>query len=198
MAEGGLPPHSRAPRSDATRNRLALLDAAKSLFAAGGAGVTLEAVARQAELGIGTLYRHFPTRAALYEAVYRRDIDQIVELAAECLTAADAAQGLRLWLHAAIDMIATKKGMIAAFALSAGTTSAISAQFTGRLLTAIDPLMARAVARGRLRDEVSGEELFMALVGMAMARSGPGWESGVRLLIDNLLAGLSADRAPPR
>ena len=72
---------SRRPRSDSVRNRERLLAAAREVFSAGGADASLEAVARTAELGIGTLYRHFPTREALFKAVYRHEVDQLVELA---------------------------------------------------------------------------------------------------------------------
>src|SRR5215471_12316604 len=72
---------SRKPRADARRNRERVLEAAKTVFSAGGPDASLEAVARKAGVGIGTLYRHFPTREALYEAVYRREVQQLVELA---------------------------------------------------------------------------------------------------------------------
>jgi AcrR family transcriptional regulator len=182
----------RAMRVDAARNRERLLDAAKFVLASGGVGASLEAVAREAGVGIATLYRHFPTREALYEAVYRRDIDALVSLSETEQHADDPVAGLRRWLHAAIDMVATKKGMIAALALTADTTSAISARLSGRLIAAVEPLMARAVAAGRLRDELTGEELFMALIGMCIVRDQPGWQASVVRLIDHLLAGLAA------
>src|SRR5215469_12399297 len=71
----------RKPRADAVRNRERVLEAAKAVFSAGGVVASLEAVARRAGVGIGTLYRHFPTREALYEAVYRREVEHLVELA---------------------------------------------------------------------------------------------------------------------
>jgi AcrR family transcriptional regulator len=183
----------RALRSDAARNRVALLDAAKTLFAAGGSGVTLESVARAAGLGVGTLYRHFPTREALYEAVYARDIDAMVTLGAALRNVDDPLAALRRWLHAAIDMVATKKGMIAALAIGVDTRSAISQRATGRLIAALDPLLARAVAAGRLRDELSAEELFLAVIGMAILRDQSGWRDSVERLIDTLLKGLARD-----
>ena len=72
---------TRRPRADAVRNRERVLEAAKVVFSAGGAEASLEAVARRAQVGIGTLYRHFPTREALFEAVYRREVEQLAELA---------------------------------------------------------------------------------------------------------------------
>lgn len=193
MSELAAKRPKRAIRSDAVRNRLALLDAAKTLFAAGGAGVTLESIAGAANVGIGTLYRHFPTREALYEAVYARDIDAIVALGADELGGDDPVAGLRHWLHAAIDMVATKKGMIAALAIGADTTSAISQRFTGRLIAALDLHLARAIGSGQLRDDLSSEDLLLALVGMCMLRHEPNWQQNVRRLIDTLLMGLSAE-----
>ncbi|WGF86286.1 TetR/AcrR family transcriptional regulator [Marinivivus vitaminiproducens] len=193
MTKPAAAPPRRKTRSDAARNRERLLDAAKALIAVRGADARLEAVARQAGLGIGTLYRHFPTREELYEAVYRRDIDQLVLLGEEAMSASDPVEGLRSWLHAAIDMVATKKGMIAAFALSTDTTSAISKRLSGRLIDAIDPLLARAVEAGRLRDEVAGEDLLLAVVGMCMMRDQPGWRASVLRLIDSLVSGLEVE-----
>jgi AcrR family transcriptional regulator len=71
----------RKPRADAARNRERVLEAAKTVFSAGGPEASLEAVARTAGVGIGTLYRHFPTREALFEAVYRREVQQLADLA---------------------------------------------------------------------------------------------------------------------
>ena len=190
-------PVKRATRADAARNRERLLDAAKTVFVEGGVGASLEAVACQAGLGIGTLYRHFPTREALYEAVYRRDIDAIVAVGEHEMRAVDPVEGLRRWLHAAIDMIATKKGMITALALTADTTSAISARLSGRVINAIEPLMARAVAAGRLRPDVTGEDLLLALVGMCMVRDQPGWQASIIRLVDTVIAGLAVGAGLP-
>src|SRR6202012_2860643 len=96
--EIGSTKSSRKPRADAARNRERVLEAAKSVFSAGGPEASLEAVARQAGVGIGTLYRHFPTREALYEAVYRREVDQLVELAAPLGDDSRPTEALRRWL----------------------------------------------------------------------------------------------------
>src|SRR5476649_141057 len=89
----------RKPRSDAVRNRERLLDAAKAVFSAGGPDASLEAVARRADVGIGTLYRHFPTREALYEAVYRHEVEQLSELAEQLKSEASPVEALRRWLR---------------------------------------------------------------------------------------------------
>jgi AcrR family transcriptional regulator len=101
----------RKPRADAVRNRERVLGAAKAVFSAGGADASLEAVARQAGVGIGTLYRHFPTRESLFEAVYRREVQQLGELAEALKSEADPVDALRRWLRSNVEFVATKKGM---------------------------------------------------------------------------------------
>src|SRR6201982_642551 len=109
----------RKPRADAVRNRERVLEAAKAVFSAGGPDASLEAVAKRAGVGIGTLYRHFPTREALFEAVYRREVEQLGELAEQLKSEAAPVEALRLWLRANVEFVATKKGMAAALALAA-------------------------------------------------------------------------------
>src|SRR3977135_1942876 len=109
----------RTPRSDAVRNRECVLEAAKAVFSAGGADASLEAVARAAGVGIGTLYRHFPTREALFEAVYRREVQQLADLADELKQEAQPVEALRRWLRSNVRFVATKKGMSAAPAAAA-------------------------------------------------------------------------------
>src|SRR5271154_238961 len=89
----------RKPRADAVRNRERVLEAAKVVFSAGGPDASLKAVARHAGVGIGTLYRHFPTREALFEAVYRHEVEQLTELAEQLKAEASPVEALRRWLH---------------------------------------------------------------------------------------------------
>src|ERR1700737_3172269 len=95
----------RKPRADAVRNRERVLKAAKIVFSTGGAEASLEAVARRAGVGIGTLYRHFPTREALFEAVYRREVDQLGELAERLAQESAPVDALRQWLRAIVQLI---------------------------------------------------------------------------------------------
>ncbi|MDR7033896.1 AcrR family transcriptional regulator [Mesorhizobium sp. BE184] len=104
----------RGPRADSVRNREKLLDAAALIFSAGGPQASLEAAAREAGVGIGTLYRHFPTRELLFEAVYRHEVDHLGDLAETLALEAEPVEALRKWLHANVRLVATKKGMIAA------------------------------------------------------------------------------------
>src|SRR5246500_4933235 len=117
----------RKPRADALRNRERVLEAAKAVFSAGGSEASLEAVARRAEVGIGTLYRHFPTREALYEAVYRREVEQLGELAEQLKTEAAPVEALRRWMRANVEFVATKKGMMAGLALAVHGSSELHA-----------------------------------------------------------------------
>src|SRR5882672_6572811 len=94
----------RKPRADAVRNRERVLKAAKIVFSTGGAEASLEAVARRAGVGIGTLYRHFPTREALFEAVYRREVDQLGDLADRLVHEGEPVEALRQWLHANVQL----------------------------------------------------------------------------------------------
>src|SRR5580704_5098855 len=136
----------RKPRADSILNRERLLQAATEIFAAGGPQASLEAVARRAEVGIGTLYRHFPTREALFEAVYRREVDQLSELAEQLKSAPEPVEALRRWMRSNVELIATKKGMIAALALAVQASSELYAYSFDRLTRAVATLLDRAVA----------------------------------------------------
>src|ERR1700688_5061838 len=93
----------RKPRADAARNRERVLEAAKGVFSAGGADASLEAVAKRAGVGIGTLYRHFPTREALFEAVYRREVEHLSDLAEHLKGEVAPAEALRRWLRSNVE-----------------------------------------------------------------------------------------------
>src|SRR5882757_5187557 len=110
------PQSVRKPRVDSLRNRERVLQAATRVFSAGGPEASLEAVARRAGVGIGTLYRHFPTRESLFEAVYRHEVDGLADLAERLLQESPPVDALRKWLRAIVQLVATKKGMLAALA----------------------------------------------------------------------------------
>src|SRR4030095_6694782 len=109
---------ARRPRRDAARNRERVLEAAKAVFSAGGADASLEAVAKRAGVGIGTLYRHFPTREDLFAAGHCREVGQLAELAVQLKDAPAPSDALRRWLRANVEFVATKKGMAAALAVA--------------------------------------------------------------------------------
>jgi AcrR family transcriptional regulator len=182
--------NQRKPRSDALRNRELLLAAAKAVFSAGGPDASLEAVARRADVGIGTLYRHFPTREALYEAVYRHEVEQLGELAEELKSEASPVEALRRWLRSNVEFVATKKGMSAALALAAQTNSELMAFSYDRLTKAVGALLDRAVAAGDIRGDVGPEDLLRALIGMCYLHDQPGWQTSVVRLLDVFVDGL--------
>ncbi|HEX9471557.1 MAG TPA: TetR/AcrR family transcriptional regulator [Bradyrhizobium sp.] len=180
----------RRPRADAVRNRERVLEAAKTVFSAGGPEASLEAVAKRAGVGIGTLYRHFPTREALFEAVYRREVQQLVELAEALKSEPSPVDALRRWLRSNVELVATKKGMSAALQLAVHGSSELYAHTFERLTKAVGALLDRAVAAGEIRSDISPEDLLRALVGMCYMHDQPGWQKSVVRLLDVFVDGL--------
>ena len=181
---------SRKPRADSRRNHERLLSAARAVFSAGGAGASLEAVAREAGVGIGTLYRHFPTREALYQAVYAREVDELVALAETAAGHEDAVAALRDWLRAAVRMIATKKGMVAALAPTVDPGAPFYTDTAARMRGAAAALLARGVEAGRLRADVTADELLRVLVGLCYGQDLPDWQRTATRLLDIFVDGL--------
>ncbi len=191
---GGAADHdrktARRPRADALRNREQLLAAAKTVFSTGGPEASLEAVARRAGVGIGTLYRHFPTREALFEAVYRHEVEQLAELAEQLKAEPDPLAALLLCLHANVELAATKKGMMTALALAMHGQSALFTYSFKRLTGAVGLLLDRAVASGTIRSDVSPEDVLRVLVSLCYMHDQPGWQASVFRLVDVFLDGL--------
>jgi AcrR family transcriptional regulator len=190
----------RKPRADAQRNRERLLEAATQVFNQGGAEASLEAVARRAEVGIGTLYRHFPTREALFEAIYRREVQQLAALAEQLDgEAAAPVEAVRRWVHALIGFIAVKKGMSAALAIVAQSSSSLAVCMLEQMVGSLDRLLRRAVAAGELRGDIGAEEILRALVGMCYMHDMPDWRRNVLRMADVFIDGLryaARDRGP--
>jgi AcrR family transcriptional regulator len=190
-------PHAakRVPRADAVRNRERVLESAKVVFNAGGEGASLEAVARHAGVGIGTLYRQFPTREALFEAVYRREVDQLSDLAERLQASAESpTEALRIWLRANVEFVATKKGMSAALALATQKSSALSAYSLDRLTQAVAALLDRAIVAGEIRADFGPEDMLRALVGIFYSQEQPGWRESANRLLDVVVDGLRTRR----
>lgn len=179
----------RGPRSDALRNRERLIEAATRVFGAGRPQASLEAVAREAGVGIGTLYRHFPTREALFEAVYRREVDGLVELAGQLAQDPSPIEALRQWLHANVRLAATKRGMVEALQLAA-FGSDLKAYSFSQLTGALGDLMDRAVSAGQLRADLSAEDLLRALVGAFYVEAGNDWQAAASRIVNVLVEGL--------
>lgn len=183
----------RRPRADSLRNRERLLAAARALFADGGPDASLEAVARGAGFGIGTLYRHFPTREALFLAVYQREADELVALAERLGGHDDSLDALRLWLRASVGMVATKKGMLAVLAPAAGAADALYADTRPRLIDALGALLRRAVDMGRARGDVGPEDVLRALYGFCYMGGEEHWRASALRLLDVFVDGLRTE-----
>src|SRR5436190_3008140 len=181
---------TRKPRADAVRNRERVLEAANVVFSSGGPEASLEAVARTAGVGIGTLYRHFPTREALFEAVYRREVQQLADLAEDLKQEASPIEALRQWMRSNVRFVATKKGMSAALALAAYKPSELFSHSFDLLTRAVRALLDRAIAAGEIRADITPEDLLRALIGMCYMHDQPGWQTSVLRLVDVFIDGL--------
>ena len=180
----------RKPRADRVRNRERVLAAAKAVFAAGGPAGSLEGVARQAGVGVGTLYRHFPTRQALFEAVYRHEVEQLVELAEQLGTDLPALEALRRWMHANVAFVATKKGMSAALAVAIHASSDLTVYSMDRLGRALETLLRRAAQTGEIRGDIGAEDILRTIVGLCYTHDKPGWQGNVLRLVDVFIDGM--------
>ena len=181
---------ARRPRADAERNRARLLDAARAAFASGQASVPLDQVARDAGVGIGTLYRHFPTREALVEALYRKELDDLCASAAALLATHSPAGALRAWLDRFAGYVAAKREMAdalrAVFASGAVTVS----QARGRLTAAVQVILDAGIADGTLRDDARAEDVVAMTVGMFTATSVEGEREQLERMFGLLLDAL--------
>jgi AcrR family transcriptional regulator len=180
----------RQPRADASRNRERLIAAATQVFGAGAPQASLGAVARAAGVGIGTLYRHFPTREALFEAVYRREVDQLGELAEQLAKEAAPLDAVRRWLHANVRLMATKRGMVEALQLIAYGSSELKAYSFTRLTAALALLLERGVSAGEVRPDVTAEDLLRTVIGIFYADSSAHWQASALRIIDVFVDGL--------
>jgi AcrR family transcriptional regulator len=182
---------TRKPRADSARNRQLLIEAARAGFAQIGLTVSLEEIARRAGVGIGTLYRHFPSRDAVVEAVYRRAVEQLAEAVPRLLETLPAAQALHKWMHMFVDYIATKRIIAPSLGAAAGRTSELYATSVELITNAISTLVKRSIASGEVRKDIDPSDLLRALVGVSYGNPDVGWEASARRLIDILMDGLS-------
>lgn len=182
--------HHRKPRADARRNRQRLLETAQECFAKTGTATTLDEIARSAGVGIGTLYRHFPTRDALVEAVYRNAIEQLAEAADSLSETHTPVEAMRQWLLLFVDHLATKKIMADALASLVCGVSELYAVSGVTLRSTIETLAARAVASQAIELKVEPFDLLRAIAGVANLTPGPEWEAGARAMVDILITGM--------
>jgi AcrR family transcriptional regulator len=177
----------RRPRADAERNRARLLEVARAAFAAGEEPVTLEQIARDADVGIGTLYRHFPTREALVEALYRKELADLCASVDDLLTTLPPDRALRAWMDRFADYVAAKREMAdtlrAVFA--AGTVTVSHAR--DQLAAAVSAVLAADAATGTLRDDVRPEDIVALIVGSFTATSLAGGREQLERMFDLLM-----------
>jgi AcrR family transcriptional regulator len=179
----------RKPRADAERNRLRLMEVAKAAFAEKGADASLEEIARVAAVGIGTLYRHFPTRDALIGDVYRNETEQLAKAAADLAKDLPPKEALRQWMLVFIDYIATKQGMYPVLNSLVGGTSTLYAASGPLISGSMEMLTARAVESGDIRLDIPPLDLLRALGGLA-SNNGPDWKAAAKRFVDILIAGI--------
>lgn len=188
---------ARKPRADAQRNRERLMEAAKACFTEAGADASLEEVARRAGVGIGTLYRHFPNREAILEAVYRRELQQLADAATRLLNSSQPREALHEWMRLFVDYIAAKKVIAPALGTAAaGGVSQIYATSGVRITEALELMVKRAVESGDIRADADPADLFRALIGFTYGNSSPGWQASALRLVDLLMDGLRASPDP--
>ena len=192
-----LPPPVRKPRADAQRNRERILEVAKEIFTRNGAAASLDDIARQAGIGPGTLYRHFPTRDVLIEAVYRSEVEKLA--AAEQRFAANLPplQALRAWMLLFIDHVSAKKLIIPAMDTVPGGSMRLLEGSRSLIHSAFVASVKRAIASGDLRSDTDPNDFVRALVGVFHTTALPGWEPSARRLVDILIAGSRATPTHP-
>ncbi|MGC9382611.1 TetR/AcrR family transcriptional regulator [Streptomyces sp. MH13] len=197
---GPADPDGRPVRRDARRNRDKLIAVAKAAFAHTEGPVSLEGIARQAGVGIGTLYRHFPTREDLVEAVYASELDAVTASAPALLDRHPADVALRAWIGRYAAFIATKRGMMDTL-LTAFASGRIAAPSRERVTTTIAAILERGAAAGTLRADVNPDDVATLLIGVFPAIiEGASQERTDRLLdlIVDVVRRPQSPQSPPR
>jgi AcrR family transcriptional regulator len=179
----------RKPRADARLNRERLLDVAKEAFTRSGPNASLDDIAKEAGVGAGTLYRHFPTRDALIEAVYRTEVEKLAAAERRFAAAMSPIEALRAWMLLFVDYIATKQIIASALNAYVGGPSKLYEGSRAQIQGAIDSLVKRAIQNGDIRRDLEPFDLLRALVGVSNVASGPDWQQSARRLVDILITG---------
>jgi AcrR family transcriptional regulator len=179
----------RKPRTDALRNRDRILEVAKAAFTRQGANASLEEIAKQAAVGTGTLYRHFPTRDELIEGVYRNEVEKLAAAAGRFAETMCPIEALRAWMLLLVDYIAAKHIIAPALNTIAGGASRLHEGSRELIQGAIGGLVKRAKRNGDLRRDLDAHDLLRALIGVSHVGSGADWQQSARRLVDILIAG---------
>jgi len=184
----------KRPRADAERNRARLLDAARAAFASGQASVSLEQIARDAQVGIGTLYRHFPTREALVEALYRQEVADLCASADDLLRAHAPVRALRAWMDRFADYVAAKREMADALRAVFASGAVSVSQARRELSASVKTILDAGIADGTLRDDVRPEDIVAMVVGAFTATSLDGGQEQRSRMFDLLTDAVRAAR----
>jgi AcrR family transcriptional regulator len=180
-------------RADARRNREKLIEAAAPAFAEHGVEASLEEIARSAGVGIGTLYRHFPTRESLVEVVYGREVESLLAAADDLTTRETPDAALEQWMLRFVGYLATKRGMAESLRALAASNSQLFEKSKGKVPQALQRLVKAAADAGTIRKDIEGADLMQALAGIYSAPHTPDWRERsrrlVRLLMDGLRSG---------
>jgi AcrR family transcriptional regulator len=180
----------RPLRADAKRNRDRLLTSAVRAFSQEGPDVTLDAIAKDAGVGIGTLYRHFPTREALIEAAYRNELARLCDAAAQLGESMPADAALREWMDRFLDYMRTKRGMADALRVVIASGADPFTESRAWMVAAIAELLDAGVAAGSTRDDVQPEDVMASLSGISLAAGAPEQQEQAERLLDLLMDGL--------
>jgi AcrR family transcriptional regulator len=186
------PKPTRRPRSDGERNRGRLIAAAKDAFAKDGAAVSLEQIARDADVSIATLYRHFPARDELISAVYQQEVTALIEAADQLIAKREPAAALREWLMLFVDFLDAKHGMAAAMDTLIGGPEPLYSRTPYRLDIPIKALVAGGVATGAFRNDIEPHDLLRALAGVAHVRPSKNWKRSAARMVDLILKGMQS------
>ncbi|CAM5600560.1 TetR/AcrR family transcriptional regulator [Streptomyces fumanus] len=183
-------PSSRPLRADARRNREALLSAARRAFLDGDTDAHVEDIARRAGVAVGTLYRHFATREALIEEVYRKEVDDLCAAPGDLMDQYPPEEALRRFLLLLVDHAAVGKGMSVALESIMATDSPVFEDARTRMGEALTRLLDAGSAAGTLRGDITGPTLLRALGGVCAMRVSEGWLDEARQITGLLLDGL--------
>jgi|SRR5580698_1388273 AcrR family transcriptional regulator len=180
---------SRKPRTDAQRNRERILEVAKGAFTRSGANASLDDIAKEAGIGAGTLYRHFPTREALIEGVYRTEVEKLAAAEKKFSESLPPIEALRAWMLLFVDHIAAKQIIAPALNTLVGGPSKLFEGSRAQVQAAINALVKRAIESGDMRRDLEPFDLLRALIGVSHVASGPDWQQSARRLVDILITG---------
>jgi AcrR family transcriptional regulator len=179
----------RKPRADAQLNRERILEVAKEAFTRSGANASLDDIVKEAGVGPGTLYRHFPTRGALLEAVYRTEVERLAAAERKFAETMSPVEALRAWMLLFVDYIAAKHIIAPALNTLVGGPSKLYEGSRAQIQGAIDALVKRAIQSGDIRKDLAPFDLLRALIGVSNVASTPDWKQSARRLVDILITG---------